>query len=153
MDFIGINYYSRQLVELKKLTVGSLTTDVCNMNASLVKKNFLGWDIYPKGLYEVLLKLKRYRLPIIITENGICTYDDNQRWKYIRDHLKYIHRAISEGVNVTGYLYWSLMDNFEWDKGFGPAFGLIDINYKTYKRTIRKSAIKFAQVCKTGILD
>ena len=57
------------------------------------------------------------------------------------------------GVNVTGYLYWSLMDNFEWDKGFGPRFGLIDIDYTTHKRTIRESARKFAQVCKTGVLD
>ena len=153
MDFIGVNYYSRQVVELKKLRIGNLAMDVCDSNQHRVKKNSLGWDIYPKGLYEVLLRLKKYDLPIMITENGICTFDDNLRWKYIHDHLHYIHRAIKKGVGVTGYLYWSLMDNFEWDKGFGPRFGLIDIDYNTCKRTVRKSARLFGQVCKTGILE
>lgn len=57
------------------------------------------------------------------------------------------------GVKVIGYLYWSLLDNFEWDKGFGHRFGLIEIDYQNYKRTIRESARKFADVCKTGILE
>jgi len=60
---------------------------------------------------------------------------------------------MEKGVDVQGYLYWSLIDNFEWDKGFGPRFGLIDINYNTYKRTVRESARLFGQVCKTGILE
>jgi beta-glucosidase len=153
MDFIGVNYYSRQLVELKKFGIRNLAMDVCNDNCHPCRRNSLGWDIYPKGLYEVLLELKKYGLPIMITENGICTADDNLRWDYIRAHLKYIHRAMQKGVNVTGYLYWSLMDNFEWDKGFTPRFGLIGIDYKTYRRTVRKSAKKFARICKTGILE
>ena len=88
----------------------------------------------------------------MITENGICTSDDALRWEYISGHLEHVHRAIEQGVPVTGYLYWSLLDNFEWDKGFGPRFGLIDIDYKTQQRTVRGSAIKFSEVCKTGIL-
>ncbi len=153
MDFVGVNYYSRQLVELRKLGISNLAMDVCKNNHHPVKKNSLGWDIYPEGLYEVLLKLKKYGLPVIITENGICTSDDNLRWEYIYAHLKNIHLAMEKGVHVTGYLYWSLMDNFEWDKGFGPRFGLIDIDYDTYKRTIRESARLFGQVCKTGVLE
>jgi len=152
MDFIGANYYSRQLVELKKFGIGNLAMDVCENNRWPVEKNSLGWDIYPRGLYEVLLKLKRYDLPIIITENGICTSDDGLRWRYIRDHLKNIHRAMREGVPVKGYLYWSLLDNFEWDKGFRPRFGLIGIDYDNCKRRVRKSARLLGQVCKTGIL-
>jgi len=152
MDFIGVNYYSRQLIGLKKFRIANLAMDVCNDNRHPCEKNSLGWDIYPKGLYEALLELKQYGLPIMITENGICTSDDNLRWKYIYAHLKNIHRAMRKGVDVTGYLYWSLMDNFEWDKGFSPRFGLIGINYNTHKRTIRKSARLFGQVCKTGIL-
>jgi beta-glucosidase len=152
MDFIGVNYYSRQLVELKKWGIGNLAMDVCKNNHHPVKKNSLGWDIYPEGLYEVLLKLRKYNLPVIITENGICTSDDDLRWEYICGHLKNIHFAMEKGVNVTGYLYWSLMDNFEWDRGFSPRFGLIDIDYNTYRRTIRESARKFSQVCKTGLI-
>jgi len=153
MDFIGVNYYSRQLVELEKWGIGNLAMDVCKKNHHPVKKNSLGWDIYPEGLYEMLLKLKKYGLPVIITENGICTPDDNLRWEYICAHLKNIHLAIGKGVNVTGYLYWSLIDNFEWDKGFGPRFGLIEVDYNTYKRTVGESAKKFAQICKTGVLE
>ncbi|MFA5363141.1 MAG: glycoside hydrolase family 1 protein [Candidatus Omnitrophota bacterium] len=153
LDFIGINYYSRQLVELKKWGINNLARDICNHNHHPVKKNSLSWDIYPEGLYELLLKLKKYSLPVIITENGICTEDDNLRWEYISAHLKNIHRALENGVPVAGYLYWSLIDNFEWDKGFPPRFGLIDIDYADYKRTIRDSAVKFSRVCKTGILE
>ena len=152
MDFIGVNYYSRQLVHLARWGIGNLVRDVCTNNHHPVKKNSLGWDIYPEGLYQILLKLKKYHLPIIITENGICTSDDNLRWEFVVDHLKNIHAAMEKGVDVQGYLYWSFLDNFEWDKGFGPRFGLIDMDYNTQERTVRDSARKFAEVCKTGIL-
>ncbi len=153
VDFVGVNYYSRQLVELKKWGINDLALDTCKNNHYPVKKNSLGWDIYPEGLYAVLLKLKKYRLPVIITENGICTGDDGLRWEYIQGHLKNIHLAMEKGVNVMGYLHWSLLDNFEWDKGFEPRFGLIHVDYKTYKRTVRESAVKFGRVCKTGVLE
>ncbi len=152
MDFIGVNYYSRQLVELKKIGLSNLMTDIADKRYNRARKNSLGWDIYPTGLYEVLLGLKKYQLPIMVTENGICTADDEQRWKFIQDHLKNIYLAMKEGVQITGYLYWSLLDNFEWDKGFDPRFGLINVDYKTFKRTVRESGKKFGKVCKTGIL-
>lgn len=138
MDFIGINYYSRNVV---------------GRNINLPRgKNTLGWDIYPQGLYNILLKLKKYHRPIIITENGICTADDEQRWDFIAEHLKAVHRAMTDGVDVRGYLYWSLLDNFEWDKGFGPRFGLVEMDYQTFKRTVRPSALKLAQVFQDGVL-
>jgi beta-glucosidase len=153
LDFIGVNYYSRQRVDLKQWGLRNLLADVCEKNHDPVPTNSLGWDIYPEGLYQLLLKLKKYKLPVMITENGICTSEDTQRWEFIAAHLKAIHRAMEKGVLVTGYLYWSLMDNFEWDKGFGPRFGLIDIDYKTHQRTVRESAKKFARVCKSGLLE
>jgi beta-glucosidase len=153
LDFIGVNYYSRQLVDLKGWGIANLAWDVCRDNHLPVRKNSLGWDIYPQGLEEVLLKLKKFNLPVMVTENGICTADDGLRWEYVSAHLKSVYLAMEKGVNVIGYLYWSLMDNFEWDKGFSPRFGLIDIDYSTYKRTVRESAKKFAQVSKTGVLE
>jgi beta-glucosidase len=153
LDFIGVNYYSRQLVELKGCWLGNLFWDICEKNHHPVKKNSLGWDIYPAGLLEVLLNLKKYRLPVIVTENGIATLDDNLRREYLSAHLRSIYLAIEKGVKVGGYLYWSLLDNFEWDKGFAPRFGLIEVDYQTYKRRIRESARLFAQTCKTGILQ
>jgi len=153
LDFIGVNYYSRHLVHAHSWWIGNLLMETCKDNHHPLKKNSLGWDIYPEGLAQVLLSLKKYKLPVIISENGICTTDDNERWEYIQSHLKNVHLAMEQGVNVTGYLYWSLMDNFEWAHGYGPRFGLIDIDYNTQQRTLRPSAHKFADVCKTGQLE
>ena len=153
LDFIGVNYYSRHLVDVHNWWIGNLLMETCKENHHPLKKNSLGWDIYPEGLFQVLLSLKKYNLPLIIAENGICTTDDNERWEYIRNHLKNVHLAMAQGVNTLGYLYWSLMDNFEWSKGFGPRFGLVDIDYRTQQRTIRESARQYARVCRTGILE
>ena len=153
MDFIGLNYYSRHMVELKKWGMGNFVWDVCQSTHHPVKKNSLGWDIYPEGLLQVLLKLKRYDVPVMITENGICTLDDNLRWEFLSDHLKSIHLAIEQGVPLIGYLHWSLLDNFEWDKGFKPRFGLIEVDYKTHQRTVKDSAKKLAEICRTGFLE
>ena len=153
LDFIGVNYYSRTLVEVKRWGFWNLLLDVCQDNHRPLKKNSLGWDIYPQGLYELLLKLKKHNLPILILENGICTEDDGLRWDFIRLHLESLQRAIHAGVNIKGYIYWSLIDNYEWDKGFGPRFGLVEVDYSTYQRRVRESAKHFAAVCKTGRLD
>ena len=152
LDFIGINYYSRSLVEVQHWGINNLISDVCTHNHKSLKKNYMGWDIYPQGLYEVLMQFKKYNLPLFILENGICTQDDNQRWEFIRDHLAHLHRSIESGCKVIGYIYWSLMDNYEWDKGFSPRFGLVEVDYNTYERKIRESALKFSLVCKTGRL-
>lgn len=153
LDFIGMNYYTRSLVEVEKWRFRNLFLDLCKESHSQLQKNSLGWDIYPQGLYNLLLKFKKYNLPIFILENGICTENDALRWDFIYEHLKSLHLAMSEGVKILGYIYWSLIDNFEWDKGFGPRFGLIEVDYNTYSRRIRESARRFAQVCKTGALD
>jgi beta-glucosidase len=153
LDFIGINYYTRSLVEVGSWNIRSLLLDTCKANHSQLPKNSLGWDIYPEGLYKILLRLKKYRLPLFILENGICTDDDKLRWDFIYDHLKSLGDAIESGVKIFGYIYWSLIDNFEWDKGFSHRFGLIEVDYKTYNRVIRTSARKFSEVCKSGILN
>ncbi len=152
LDFIGLNYYTRDLVEVDSWSPRRLVTDVCRKGHSSTEKNSLGWDIYPEGLLSLLLRLKKYNLPVCVLENGICTDDDDQRWNYIAGHLKSVHAAIEQGVRVNGYLYWSLTDNFEWDKGFAPRFGLIGIDYETYARTVRESARKFAEVCRSNML-
>jgi beta-glucosidase len=153
LDYIGVNYYGRNLVDVENWGIKHLLLDTCMHNHHPLPKNSLGWEIYPEGLYKLLVALKEYNLPILITENGICTEDDNLRWDYIKGHLEATHKAIAQGVNVLGYIYWSLMDNFEWDKGFGPRFGLVYIDYQNQKRTIKPSARKFAQVAKSGEFD
>ncbi|MCM8792022.1 MAG: glycoside hydrolase family 1 protein [Candidatus Omnitrophica bacterium] len=136
LDFIGVNYYTSEFIALNSEQLKD------------IPKSNLGWFIYPEGLYSLLLKLKRYNLDIFILENGISTDDDNQRWNFIEAHLKQIYKAIQNKAKIIGYLYWSLLDNFEWEKGFCPHFGLIDVDYRTFSRTIRRSAKNFSQVCK-----
>ncbi|MFH1507453.1 MAG: glycoside hydrolase family 1 protein [Candidatus Omnitrophota bacterium] len=152
LDYLGINYYTRGLIDAKSFCPRDILFSGCPGGHSTLKKNSLGWDIYPQGIYEILLKLKRYGMAVLILENGICTSDDAERWDFIREHLKYIHQAIEKGVKVAGYIYWSLLDNYEWDKGFGARFGLTEVDYRTYVRTPRESAKKFASVCATGTL-
>ncbi|MFH0805938.1 MAG: family 1 glycosylhydrolase, partial [Patescibacteria group bacterium] len=72
---------------------------------------------------------------------------------FIKDHLFWIHKAIKEGVDVRGYFYWSLLDNFEWSDGFWPRFGLIEVDYKTLERKIHPSAYEYAKICKNNKLD
>jgi beta-glucosidase len=140
LDYIGVNYYGRNLVDAKNWRLKNLLLATCQDNHDPLRKNSLGWDIYPQGLY----------LDVMITENGICTQDDALRWDYIREHLEELRRALGQGVRVIGYIYWSLIDNFEWDKGFAPRFGLVAVDYQNYKRTIRPSAIKLAEIFKNG---
>ncbi len=153
LDYIGINYYSRNLVDVKEWGIDKFFFQACGDNCDPRERNSLGWEIYPEGLYDLLTKFKKYNLPILITENGICTEDDHQRWRYIQGHLESVVKALGRGVKVIGYIYWSLLDNFEWDKGFRPRFGLIEVDYQTFERKVRPSALKLAQVCRTSILE
>lgn len=146
LDYIGVNYYGRNLADARRWGIKSLLLDTCQDNHYPLRKNSLGWDIYPQGLYKLLISLRKYNLPVLITENGICTLDDNLRWDYIREHLEQLHQAISQGTNVLGYIYWSLLDNFEWAEGFTPRFGLVQIDYQNQKRTVRESAKKLGAV-------
>ena len=154
LDIIGLNYYTRDFVHFAGWVGGRLFGQVCSVmhHRDVGERNMLGWEIYPEGIHRCLRNLARYRLPILVTENGICTADDAQRWRFIRGHLAQVARAMREGASVVGYLHWSLMDNFEWHEGFGPRFGLVEVDYATQARRVRPSAERFAQVCRTGRL-
>jgi beta-glucosidase len=111
----------------------------------------MGWEIYPRGLTELLLRLKQaYRLPpIYITENGMANPDslvdgrvaDSARIEFVRSHLIALAEAIAQGVDVRGYFLWSLLDNFEWNSGYGKRFGIVHVDYETQRRTLKDSAI------------
>ncbi|MEK7121111.1 MAG: glycoside hydrolase family 1 protein [Patescibacteria group bacterium] len=142
IDFIGLNYY---------------TIDRLFGSYSVLPKQptmeEMGWEIYPKGIYHELMALKSYKKPIFITENGIADSKDEKREKFIKDHLRWVWQAIHDGADVRGYMYWSLLDNFEWAHGFGPKFGLVEVNYETFARKIRPSALEYAKICKTNQLE
>jgi beta-glucosidase len=93
--------------------------------------NDLGWEIYPRGIYEIIMQLKdKYAKPIFVTENGIADKDDRYRAPFIVAHIQQIKRAIDDGANVIGYVHWSLMDNYEWQESYRPEakFGLYRVH-------------------------
>jgi beta-glucosidase len=138
-DFLGIQYYGPTLYALNfgKNIVGVKNFE--NTNAAV--RSDAGREVYPYGIYEIIKKnYERYHKPIIITENGIADIEDKLRADYIQNHLYWIKKAIDEGIPVNGYIYWSLLDNFEWTSGYWPEFGLISVDRTTQKRTIRPSA-------------
>nr|MDO8076178.1 family 1 glycosylhydrolase [Candidatus Freyarchaeota archaeon] len=148
-DFIGVNWYTRILATplpeapeeasqtLSIVPEGAETTD-------------MGWEVYPEGFYHSLMSVKKYKKPVYVTENGIATLDDTQRCRYILRHLYQLHRAIKDGLDVRGYMYWSLIDNFEWAEGFAKRFGLIEVNYDTMERTPRPSAYLYRDIIKSN---
>lgn len=143
LDFIGLNYYCREFSRFKNLTGRE---SVCKSGSG--RQNYLGWDVYPQGFYKLLKRLKKYGLPIIITENGTAEKEEPLYEDFLISHLRSLAMAIEEGVDVRGYLWWSLIDNFEWDKGFGPRFGLAEVNYSTFERKLRPFAYTYGKICR-----
>ncbi len=140
LDFIGLNYYfSNRINFFKNANPNDIVSD-------------LGWWIYPKGLEHVLISLKKYNLPIYITENGLADSKDALRIKFIKSMLQSCLNAINKGVKLKGYFYWSLLDNYEWHEGFWPKFGLVHVNLKTFKRTPRKSFYYYSKIAKLNSL-
>ncbi len=110
----------------------------------------LGWGLYPRGHYRLLRRFARYGKPLYITESGLADADDTHRAWYIRETLGYVERALDEGIDVRGYMHWSLLDNFEWDKGFWPRFGLYEVDFKTFERKARPSTAIYTAIIKAG---
>ena len=145
-DFLGVNYYSRGVVRNNEIAE-SLNK---KQNVAMGPKTDFGWEVYPKGLYDLLKKLqKEFNIKeIIITENG-CSYadrpdehnviNDQKRITYHRSHIEQLQIAINEGVPCSGYFAWSLMDNFEWAEGYSQRFGLIWIDFETLERIPKES--------------
>jgi len=113
----------------------------------------MGWEIYPEGIYRVIMGVTKYRLPIYVTENGVADDKDLLRRDFIHNHLLWVHRAIKDGADVCGYYYWSLTDNFEWAHGTKMRFGLVNIDYLTQERKVRLSGYYYADIAKNNCLE
>lgn len=141
LDFLGINYYTRIWASAAQPPVPA---------PKLAGESDMGWENYPQGLTELLVKINAdYSLPpLFITENGTAVADvvvngrvsDQPRIDYLRTHLDALRAAMDAGVDVRGYFYWSLLDNYEWNSGYDKRFGLIHVDYETQKRTPKDSA-------------
>lgn len=136
-DFLGINYYfSDRVYGYRVHNPDERVSD-------------LGWDMSPANIQQALERLhEKYGLPIFITENGLADRSDENRQWWITQTLLGMQKAMDNGVQLEGYLHWSLLDNFEWDKGKWPRFGLAAVDYPTLDRTLRPSALWFGKVIK-----
>lgn len=153
LDFIGLNYYYRTIVQSAGSGLQRLLGRTCEApHHERGPMSDIGWEIHPAGLTSMLQKYAQYGLPILVTENGIATEDERLRRDYIRWHLRSLAAAVEGGVNVFGYCYWSLIDNFEWALGTRPRFGLVAVDYDTQQRVPRPGAAFFAEVCRTNRL-
>jgi len=141
LDWLGVNFYTRNWVSTREPKLPA---------PAALGVNDMGWEIVPQALTQHLVRLTRDYLPppIWITENGMACadrfvaggVDDEDRLAYLRAHLAAVARAAALGVDVRGYFYWSLLDNFEWDSGYAKRFGLVHVDYDTLKRSPKRSA-------------
>ena len=153
IDMLGVNYYTRVVYAAPGVADADRPRPLVTPQG---EPTDMGWEVYPQGLYETLIRdLREYRhTPIYITENG-AAYDvpkidgsiaDSLRRSYLERHLAEIHRAIADGVPVDGYFVWSLLDNFEWAHGYSKRFGIVGVDFDDRTRTVKDSGTWFAGV-------
>jgi beta-glucosidase len=150
-DFFGINYYSRDVVRFSARHAAEMFVARDVPEGAAVSD--LGWEIYPRGLGQVVRTwARRSRLPVYVTENGIADASDAKRGPFLEAHLAELGRAIADGVDVRGYYHWSLLDNFEWAEGYGARFGLVEVDTATQERRPRPSAQLYARIARERTL-
>jgi len=137
-DFLGVNYYQSQRLFGYRVH-----------NSESADYSDVDWMLAPADIEYALERLyRKYKIPLMITENGLADADDAHREWWIKETIIGMQKALKEGVELIGYFHWSLLDNFEWAYGKWPRFGLVAIDYKTGKRTLRPSAAWFGRVIK-----
>ena len=152
-DYLGLNYYNTDVVSYDPFG-GLNKARLTPFSAPGWGRTQMNWGIDPDGIKRELIYVKEnYGSPkMYITENGCAMPDlpdekgfvsDWDRINYLRAHIHKVHEAIEAGVDVRGYFTWSIFDNFEWERGYGPRFGLVRVNYETMERTPKQSAYWF----------
>ncbi|MBE3088838.1 MAG: family 1 glycosylhydrolase, partial [Actinobacteria bacterium] len=157
-DFLGVNYYTRDLIEFSKDS---------ELNIRKTHGNFerteMDWEIVPGSLYDLIIRLRKEytRIPIYITENGAAFNDritndgkvhDNRRIDYLRKHFKKVVELNQKGADIRGYFIWSLMDNFEWQHGYSKRFGIVYVDYETQERILKDSALWYKEFIKKRVI-
>jgi len=155
IDFVGVNYYTRNVTRFDPHAWPLRAVRVHQPRAVYTDT---AWEVYPDGLTDTLVAVKeRYRNPLIyVTENGAAFFDppvadgdrvpDPLRVDYLRKHLIAIHAALEAGVDVRGYFAWSLLDNFEWSLGYAKRFGIVHVDFETQRRTVKDSGRFYSRV-------
>jgi beta-glucosidase len=145
-DFLGVQTYSRNRIGPEGAVGPEPGVEVID---------HMGYEFWPESLEATIRRAWEVtdgELPLRVTENGIATADDTRRIEYVRRALDGVLRCIADGIEVGGYTYWSLLDNFEWALGYAPAFGLVEVDRTTFARTTKPSARWLSQVMAANAL-
>jgi len=111
------------------------------------------YEFYPQALGGTIrFAHERIGRPIYVTENGLCTDDDTRRIAYLDAALAEVRQCLAEGIDVHSYICWSLLDNFEWTRGYGERFGLVHVDYETFERTPKPSAHHLGNIARSGLI-
>jgi beta-glucosidase len=151
LDFLGVNFYSRVYVAVAP-RLGKSALRVFYEDREGRGVSDLGWEIFPEGLAGALSEMSRYGLPLVVTENGIDDRDDSRRARFLYDHLAAVLDAIDRGIDVRGYLFWSLLDNFEWLEAYEPRFGLYRVDYETLERRLTRGGALYQRIIRERAL-
>ena len=152
-DYFGLDYY-----RIARIKFGVKKPLFMGFGLEDDPENVMGWTPYPAGIFNVLSEIRENygNIPIYIMENGLPSRNglaDKKRFDFIREHLKYVAKAIAEGIDVRGYFHWSLLDNFEWANGFEPKFGLIETDFQTLERKPRESFYAYKSIIEKNGID
>lgn len=151
-DFLGINYYSRDQISFNILKPGELFAKRFYLpDAELSPTGFI--SNVPEGMYEAIKWGSKFKIPMIITENGVEDAEDKLRPRYLIQHLYQVWRAINFNLPVKGYFHWSLVDNFEWERGWTQRFGLWELDIETQARHKRPSVDLYSEICRTNAIS
>ena len=170
LDFLGVNYYMRHTVvddrgdSDPKIAMRFEDLEAATILPSGAETTAMGWPVEPDGLTEILVRLhEEYaQLPLYVTENGVAVHDyvdpegnvdDEERVAFLDAHFRAVHDAMEQGVDLRGYMVWSLLDNFEWAEGYSKRFGIVYVDYGTQRRIPKASARWYADVIRRGGLE
>ncbi|KAF0183679.1 MAG: beta-glucosidase [Nitrospirae bacterium] len=144
LDFFGVNYYTR--VHLRFNPLKRMCVELRHHDINGFGLTDMGWEIHPNGLEKVLRYASRLRVPLIITENGIATRNDREKIRFMKRHIDVMERCMLNGIDVRGYFWWSLIDNYEWLAGLDSRFGLYKVDFKTLERKRTQAAAYYAHL-------
>lgn len=147
LDFLGVNYYTR--VHIRFNPFKKLGVELRHRDLNGYGLTDMGWEIYPRGLEKVLKYASKLNMPIIITENGIATHSYTRKIKFMKSHIDIVEKCIHQGLDIRGYFYWSLIDNYEWLQGLDACFGLYKVDFNTMKRKPTPAASYYSYLIKS----
>ena len=148
-DFIGLNYYSNLLINIRRGIDASSGPPFKSWGRKGQTMTDFPYTTYPEGFYRAIKRISVLKKPIIITENGIPDTKDDRRQDWIERYLYAMRKAMHEGADVRGYQYWSLLDNFEWAEGYDMRFGLYAVDFETQKRYLREGAKSYGRIIRS----